>query len=55
MYRKKSVDMLCVIFPEAWSGTKTTFMIDPIIHVYCLYHFNGLCQLLTVQLTFVVD
>jgi len=30
---KKSVELLCGIFTEAWSGTKTTFMIP---HITCL-------------------
>jgi hypothetical protein len=49
------VECLCRIFTEPWSGTKATFMIDPTLHVYCLHHINELCQLLTVQLTFVVN
>ena len=49
------MELLCGIFTEARNGTEATFVIDPTLHVYCLHHINGLCQLLTVQLTFVVN
>jgi hypothetical protein len=54
-YAGKISGIICGIFTETWSGTKATLLIDPTLHVSWLHYGNELCQLLTVQLTFVVN